>query len=303
MFQPLVYLIRNMGAIKNLRRRLKLNRGSLLSLLPLHLQYVLHYKTAHKHYCALLSPRTFNQKLFYKMIYDRRPLLATFADKLQAREYVRRRIGDEILVKMLLETDRPEEIQFNQLPEKFVAKANHGSGYVRIVNQRYDDESDVRRTCGEWLSRTYSDANHEWFYEGISPRIIIETFLDGGDGEPPSDYKFYVFNGKTFMIQVDSERFVEHRRDLFSRDWERLDVRYVYPAADCPILKPDCLPKMLEIAERLGSEVDFVRVDLYHVGDRIFFGELTNTPEGGGGKFEPPAFDAVLGRQWRIVGY
>jgi hypothetical protein len=292
-----------MGAIKNLRRRLKLNRSSLLSLLPLHLQYVLRYKSAHKQFCLLLKPKTFNQKLFYKMIYDRQPLLVTFADKLRAREYVRRKVGDDILVNLLLETDRAENIRFDQLPEKFVVKANHGSGYVRIVNQLHDKEFDLRQTCQKWLSQTYSDWNCEWFYKPISPRILIETFLDTGNGDVPSDYKFFVFNGKAFMIQVDTQRFTDHRRDLFSRNWERFDVRYVHPNAERKIPKPAPLAKMLEIAECLGSEVDFVRVDLYEVGGRIFFGELTNIPEGGGGKFTPVEFDAKLGSQWQIAGY
>jgi hypothetical protein len=237
------------------------------------------------------------------MVYDRRPLLMTFADKLQAREYVRRKIGDEILVELHLTTDRPEEIKFDQLPEKFVVKANHASGYVRIVDQRHAKESDLRQVCRKWLCQTYSDRNCEWFYKPISPRILIESFLDSGDGEAPPDYKFFVFNGKTFMIQVDSHRFTDHRRDLFSRDWERFNVRYVYPDAGRNIPRPSCLPRMLEIADCLGSDVNFVRVDLYEIAGRVFFGELTNVPEGGGGKFDPSEFDGILGSQWRIAGY
>ena len=289
-----------MSTIKELMRRLGLRRSKLL---PLHLQYAWRFMSARKEFCLLLKPNTFSQKLFYKMLYDRRPLLVTFADKLQAREYVRQKIGDDILIDLLLITDRPEEIKFGQLPEKFVVKANHGSGYVRIVDQRHDTESDIRQTCQKWLSQKYSDWNMEWFYVPISPRILIERMLDPGDGEVPSDYKFFVFNGRAFMIQVDSDRFTDHRRDLYSRDWERFDVKYKCPKVKGNIPRPACLPKMLEIAECLGSEVDFVRVDLYEVGGRVFFGELTNVPTGGWGKFDPPEFDAILGRQWQIAGY
>jgi hypothetical protein len=292
-----------MSRIKELMRRLGLRRGTLARWVPLHLQYAWRYRSAHKQFRLLLKPKTFNQKLFYKLIYDRRPLLVTFADKLQAREYVRQKIGDDILVELLLTTDRPEEIKFEQLPEKFVVKANHGSGYVRIVNQLHDKESDLRQTCQKWLSETFSDWNSEWFYKPILPRILIESLLEGGDGEAPWDYNFFVFNGKPYMIQVDSGRFTDHRRDMFSPDWERLNVRFRYPNANRNIPRPACLPKMLEIAERLGSEVDFVRVDLYEVGGRVFFGELTNIPGGGWGKFDPHEFDAILGSQWRIAGY
>lgn len=281
-------------------RRLGLKRSTLL---PLHLQYALRYMSAHDEFCLLLKPKTFSQKLFYKMIYDRRPLLVTFADKLQAREYVRRKIGDDILTELFLTTDRPEEIKFEELPQRFVVKANHGSGYVRIVDQLRDQESDVRQTCQKWLSQKYSDWNWEWFYKPISPRVLVERMLESGGGGAPCDYKFFVFNGKAFMIQVDSDRFSEHRRDLFSRDWKRFRVRYKCPYMKGNIPRPAYLPKMLEIAECLGAEVDFVRVDLYEVGGRIFFGELTNVPTGGWGKFDPREFDAILGSQWQIVGY
>ncbi len=293
-----------MASIKNIRRKLKLNRSSLLSLLPLHLQYVLRYKSAQKSFHSLLRPETFNQKLIYKMTYDRRPLLTTFADKLQAREYVRQKIGGEILVDLLLTNDRTEEINFDRLPRQFVMKANHGSGYVRIVkNKGEESESDLRQVCHKWLAQEYGASTGEWVYASIHPTIMVESFLDSGNGEVPNDYKFFVFNGKVFMIQVDSTRFTDHRRDLFSTDWKRFDVRYGYSQTGVPIPKPSALEKMINVAEHLGAKVDFVRVDLYEVGGRVFFGELTNFPEAAKGRFEPKAFDAFLGAQWRISGY
>lgn len=293
-----------MGTIKNLRRKLKLNRGSLQSLLPLHLQCVLRYKSAHKDFNLLLKPQTFNQKLFYKMIYDRRPLLVTFADKLRAREYVRQKINGDILIDLLLSTDQPENIALDQLPEQFVMKSNHASGHVRIVKKKtQEDESHLRQICRKWLSENYAESTGEWVYKSIPPRIMIESFLDAGQGEVPNDYKFFVFNGKVFMIQVDSARFTDHRRDLFSPNWQRFDVRYAYPGANALIPKPACLEEMINIAERLGAEVDFVRVDLYEVGGRVFFGELTNFPENGGGQFEPVNFDTLLGAQWQMAVY
>ena len=293
-----------MGAIKKLRRKLKLNRSSLLSLLPLHLQYAFHYNSRYGDFCLLIKPKTFNQKLFYKLIYDRRPLLVTFADKLQAREYVRRKIGSDILVNLFAQADRPEDLKLEELPQQFVLKANHGSGYVRIVkNKLLEDESELRRTCREWLSENYGELSGEWVYKSIPPKIMVESFLDGGNGESPDDYKFFVFNGKVFMIEVDMDRFTGHRRDLFTPDWKRLDVRSRVPNANRPVPKPACLERMLQIAERLGAETDFVRVDLYEVDGRIYFGELTNFPANGLTRFEPKEFDATLGAQWRIAGY
>ena len=119
----------------------------------------------------------------------------------------------------------------------------------------------------------------------------------------PYDYRFFVFNGKVFMIQVDMDRNVGHRRDLFMPEWKRLDVRYRVPNSLNPVPRPDCLEKMLKIAGRLGEETDFVRVDLYEVAGQVFFGELTNFPTAGRGAFEPKSFDALLGAQWRIGDY
>ncbi|MDR3457026.1 MAG: ATP-grasp fold amidoligase family protein [Verrucomicrobiae bacterium] len=293
-----------MGLFRESRRKLKLNRSALLARLPLHWKYVLRYKAIHQEVCLLFRPKTFNQKLYYKMIYDRRPLLAVFADKLQAREYVRRMIGADILVGLLAVTNRPEDLPFDRLPAQFVLKTNHGSGFVRIVkNQLLEDRSELRRLCGRWLAVNYGDLTGEWVYQKIDPQIMVENFLCSPDGEPPVDYKFFVFNGKVFMIQTDVGRFTDHRRDLFSPDWKRLEVRYTFPNGLQPVPKPGCLRQMLAIAERLGAETDFVRVDLYEVGGRVYFGELTNFPECGSNRFEPKSFDAVLGAQWRLGRY
>ena len=154
-----------MGAIKQFRRKLGLNRSALIARLPLHWQFVLRYHSIHKDVCLLMRPKTFNQKLFYKMLYDRRPLLVTFADKLQAREYVRQKIGGDVLVNLLAVADPPEEIRFDLLPQRFVLKANHGSGFVRIVkNKNLEDESDLLQTCRKWLSKNYGAFTEEWVY-------------------------------------------------------------------------------------------------------------------------------------------
>jgi hypothetical protein len=292
------------SVFKKVRRKLGLNRSSLVSLLPRHVQYIMRCHSRQRDFGMLFKPKTFNQKLSYKVVFDRRPLLVTFADKLLAREYVREKIGDDILVNLLAVAAQPEDIHFDQLPGRFVLKTNHGSGYVRIVKDKArEDESDLRRTCRGWISQNYGDLTGEWVYKSITPKIMVESFLEDGNGEAANDYKFFVFNGKVFMVQVDVDRFTEHRNAVFTPDWERIQVNYLCPPANRPIPKPACLEKMLKIAERLGAETDFVRVDLYEADGRVYFGELTNFPWGGGMQFEPEEFDARLGDQWKITGY
>jgi hypothetical protein len=292
------------NVFKKIRRKFGLNRSSLVSLLPRHLQYVMRCNSRQRNFGMLLKPQTFNQKLSYKMVFDRRPLLVTFADKLLAREYVRQKIGSDVLVKLLVVAASPDDIHFDQLPRRFVLKTNHGSGYVRIVKDKtMEDESDLRRICRDWLSKNYGDLTGEWAYMSITPKIMVESFLETGNGDVAWDYKFFVFNGRVFMIQLDLDRFTDHRNAVFTPDWQRIQVRYVCPTADRPVAKPACLERMLKMAECLGAETDFVRVDLFEVDGRIYFGELTNYPLGGGAQFEPKEFDALLGAQWQIIGY
>jgi hypothetical protein len=293
-----------MGMLRDFRKQHGLTRARLLDRLPLHLKYVQEYRSVHGKTCLLLRPKTFNEKIFYKMLHDCRPLLATFADKLLAREYVRRTVGGEILVDLLAVSDRPEDLPFEQLPRQFMLKANHGSGFTRVVHDRLlEDKTELCRTCQKWLSVNYGKLTGEWVYQDIHPQIMVERLLVCANGQLPGDYKFFVFNGKVFMIQVDVDQFADQRRNFYSADWKQFDVRCLYPNADRPMPRPANLERMLAIAERLGAETDFVRVDLYDVDGRIFFGELTNFPGRGCRQYDPKDFDAVLGKPWRITGY
>jgi hypothetical protein len=245
-----------MGALKTFRRKHKLNRRAItawfwsLILFPVplkwkrHWQQVRRYRSFHDDSCRLLKPKTFNQKLYYKMLYDRRPLLAIFADKLAAREYVRQKVGGDILIPLLATDDRPEEIPFEQLPLRFVLKTNHGSGYVRIVkNKSREDVNELRAVCREWLAKNYGKISGEWVYQNVPPKIMIETFLSTAGGEVASDYKFFVGNGKVFMIQLDLDRYIGHRRNIYTPDWKKFDVRYRVPNINEAVPRPANLDK------------------------------------------------------------
>lgn len=127
---------------------------------------------------------------------------------------------------------------------------------------------------------------------------MVEEFLDDGSGNSPTDYKFFVFDGRVRLIQIDTARFTGHRRALYHADWRDTRVRLAFDRFDEPLPKPRNLEQMLRTAEILGRQVDFVRVDLYDVGDRIYFGEVTPTPGGGMSRFEPETMNLWLGRLW-----
>lgn len=277
-------------------------------------------------------PETFTGKLRWKMLKDRRPLLTTFADKVAARDYVARVAGPEFLTTCYAIVADPDELDPAGLPREFVLKASHGSGGVWIVSEaapgepfvtpgqpyapgpvtplsgwhwilttpdRVDWDVLVASSRG-WLSRNCGDHVVEWAYLNVPPRLLVEELLRGPDGELPLDYKFFVFDGKARLVQVDTGRFRDHRRNLYLPDWTPVDVDYLYRRADTASPRPSSLERMVELAETLGSETDFVRVDLYDVDGRVVFGELTNYPEGGTGRFEPASFDAELGRRWAL---
>jgi TupA-like ATPgrasp len=140
-------------------------------------------------------------------------------------------------------------------------------------------------TCADWLERSYYRESREVVYRHIAPRILIEKFIDDGHGATPHDYKLFVFGGSVEMIQTDMNRFGGHRQLMYSPAWKKLDVRYVD-----------------DDAQILGREWDFIRVDFYDTPGRLYFGELTLTPNEGCVRFRPPEFDAYLGSLWKSRG-
>jgi len=270
-------------------------------------------------------PVTFTQKMLWKMTKDRRPLLTTFADKIAVRDYVADAIGAELLTRLYAVVADPAELDLARLPKEFVVKPNHASGLIWIVADRTLplgqgsresaclasgmftttrdalDKDLLVATCRKWLKTTYADLELEWAYRNIPPQILVEELLLEAEGRIPPDYKFFVFHGRVRLVQVDTDRFDGHRRNLFLPDWSVVDAQWIYPPAEHELLRPDSLDRMIHIAEVLGQETDFVRVDLFEIAGRIVFGELTSYPEGPyAPSFSPESFDAELGRYWTL---
>jgi hypothetical protein len=270
----------------------------------------------------LRRAREFNAMVQYRMVKDRRDELIVFADRVAVRDFVSRRVGDDLLTNLYAVITSADEVDDLELPREYVVKATHGSGAILIVSEHAspgtgvpapgsgwsrsiahaDDVSraDLRRLCGEWLQLRYSSEWSEWAYTRIPSRVMFEEALLDELGQPPHDYKFFVFDGVPRLVQVDVSRFAGHQRNLYSPAWELIDVKYLYPRAEHIIEPPRQLATMLEVAAELGRGIDFVRVDLYDLGDRVVFGELTNYPEGGSGFFVPATFDLELGRHWKV---
>jgi TupA-like ATPgrasp len=259
------------------------------------------YRQNHHRLPNVIWPKRFTEKVLHRMIFDRRLVLTEFVDKAAARQYCEARLGSKMLPKLYCLTDRPESIPFDDLPEKFVVKPTHASACVRIVSdKKLLDQAEIVETCKGWLKRNYYDTMREWAYKHVAPLIIVEEFIDGGNGSVPNDYKFFVFGGVVEFIQVDADRFTRHRRSLYTRAWKKLPVRLQFDDIEGEVPCPIHLGEMIGAAEALGKDLDFVRVDFYDTPKGPYFGELTGTPAASTEVFRPASFDRYLGGLWRL---
>jgi hypothetical protein len=259
------------------------------------------HRKIHGQFPNLIHPQTFNEKILHRMLFDRRSLLIQMADKAAARSYIESCLGPQRLPDLYYVTTRPETIPFAELPNCFVVKPTHGSGWVQIVTDKTSlDCTALIDTCTRWLNQNFYDITLEWVYKYIKPRIMVEQFIDDGRGAIPNDYKVFVFDGSVEIIQVDSERFTSHKRRFYSPAWEKLDVLFEYEDIAGDIPKPTHLVEMIDAAKTLGRGLDFIRADFYETPDRLYCGELTTTPGCGLNRFHPKEFDRYLGSRWKL---
>jgi hypothetical protein len=247
-------------------------------------------------------PRSFNEKVAHRQIFAPHPLASLVADKWRVRQYVADRGLAHILNEVYCVTGEPERIPFDDLPDRFVIKANHGCGMNLIVTDKKGlDRSKVVRQCREWLNTKYGKAfrTYEMHYDAIPPLILVERFIEDPEYDVPVDYKFYSFHGTVHMIQVDRSRSSVHHSNLYSRAWRDTGIRGLVPRSSETTPRPARLEEMIRIAERLGRDFDFCRVDLYAPDPAtIFFGEITMHPAGGLVVYTPKQADFRLGRLW-----
>ena len=245
------------------------------------------------------NPATYTEKVLWLNLRHRDPRQVICADKYEVRGWVAERVGEDILVPLLGVYDDADDIDVESLPDAFVIKATHGSGWNLIVPDKSGlDWAEARRSLQDWLSRSYYAHKREWQYRDMPHRLIVEEFLVGDDGGIPSQYQFFCFrrgDRQKILVQVDFDERTNHRRDYYDLDWKRMPFTSRVPNADIEAPRPDRLHEMVEIVRRLSEDFPFVRVDLYLVQDRIYFGELTFTSGGGMSSFDPPEWDRKLG--------
>jgi hypothetical protein len=241
-------------------------------------------------------PTGFNEKILSKILNDRRAYLTLFADKLRVRDYVRRVAPALHLPRLYGWSDRAEGLPFDELPDAFVLKANHGSGWNLLVADKTSvGRADLAKLARKWLRSDFTIVGREWAYRNVRRAVYAEELLRADGGGLPPDYKLFVFGGKVRIVQVDSDRFTRHMQVLYDEHWNRIEGT-VAGLQGPPLPRPVSLPVMVDAAEKLSAGVDFVRVDLYEIGGDAYFGELTSSPNKGMSPFRPASLDAQLGR-------
>lgn len=252
----------------------------------------------------LQNPQSFNEKIFWKKIYDRNPLLPVTADKYEVRSYIKEVLGEEkakeLLVPLLYVTDKPETIPFDRLPSSFIIKPNHASGRYIIVENGHYNQREIIMTCRRWLRTSYGLEKMEWAYQPIKRKIVIEELLIDEGGIVPIDFKFHMFHGKCKSISVFFNRMTNRSKSTFDEHWNFLPVKNPSRPQGPKIDKPENYEIMLELAEILAKPFDYVRVDLYNIKGKIYISELTHYPKSGLLKYEPVTYDFELGRYWSI---
>lgn len=244
------------------------------------------------------DPVTFSEWVQHRKLYDRDPRLPELSDKILAKEYVAKALGPDWVIPTIWFGESLPPVSQRDWPVPYVLKASHGSGWNIFIRTQNDAKwGEIERTTRQWLARKYGTHVREWAYSQIEPRLLVEPCLDSV-GLTPNDYKLWVFGGKVHFIQVDIDRFGNHRQNFFDRDWKRQPFEYAAPGTAEDVPPPLSLEKMISGAEILAANLPFVRVDLYEIGGSPLFGEFTFYPTSAQSRFTA-RFDAVLGQLWR----
>ncbi len=233
----------------------------------------------------LKNPQTFNEKLQWLKLYNRKPEYSIMVDKHLVREYIKDKIGEEYLIPLLGVWDDPDDIDFDALPEQFVLKCNHNSGKGMYIckDKSLMNEDQVVSDLRAGLNQNYYLRGREWPYKNVKPRIIAEKYMTDSSGGLV-DYKFFCFNGRVDCVMLCIDRHIgDPKFYFFDSEWnlKRLNIRGKEAPEDFTLPMPSCMPQMFKLAEELSKSHPFLRVDLYECMNQIYFGELTFFPASG----------------------
>lgn len=252
------------------------------------------------------NPTTFNEKLQWEKVYADSQLARNCVDKFKVRNYITQKIGKKYLNELYYLFDDVSEIDIAKLPRECVIKLTHDSGTVFILSGNRTITGTDLKHLKKRMKLNFGFAEQEWVYDNLDPKILVEKLLKDEEGKSPEDYKVFCFNGKPKIIQVNMDRFGEHRINYYDPDWKRLDLEINHPGASYDVAKPEKLDKMLELSAILAEPFNHVRVDWYIHENDLVFGELTFFHNSGRGIFNSREWAEKMGSWFEVskdLGY
>ena len=247
-------------------------------------------------------PRTFNEKLQWLKLYDRKPVYTTMVDKYRAKQWVADRIGEDYIIPTLAVYGSVDEIDLDKLPDRFVLKCNHDSGSVVICRDKATFDLDAaKRQLGEALKKNFYWKNREWPYKDVKRCVFAEKYLEA-TGDDIVDYKMMVFKGKVKCTFTCTNRRSGGGLNVtfFDTNWERMPFTRHYPMDVNAIERPASYEEMVRVSERLSEFMPFSRIDFYEIKGKPYFGEITLYPGAGYEEFEPKEWDYTLGEWMKL---
>ena len=267
-----------------------------------YLQWQYYLKMGHR--MNLKNPILFTEKIQWLKLYDRKPEYTDLVDKAKVKQIVGEKIGFEHIIPTIGEWERVEDIDWDRLPNQFVLKTTHGGGGCGVVickdKSNFNKESAKKKLAESLKSDIYKN-HREWPYKNVPRKIIAEEYLSSSTNSELKDYKFFCFNGEPKFIEVDFDRFTEHKRNIYDLEWNLLPFSMAYPRDDNKKIKrPAHLDQILNIARRLAKGIPLARVDVYWVNNMIYFGEITFYPDSGYGVFSSDKRDKEIGNYLKL---
>lgn len=247
----------------------------------------------------LNNPKSFNEKIQWLKLYDRKPLYTTLVDKIDVKKYVASIIGEEYIIKTLAIWNNINDIDISKLPNKFVLKCNNGAGNNGVVickDKSTFDLNAAKEKLEKGMRRDGWMFLKEWPYKNVNRRFFAEEYVES-ENEALRDYKLLVYNGRVQNLFVVFERETNRNPyiNFYDREWNLLPFERDHPNYSKPVTSPKYLNEMITLAEQLAKDIPFVRVDFYCNFDKVLFGEMTFYPGSGFESFQPIEWDYKLG--------
>lgn len=269
-----------------------------------YLQLLYRFKMGHR--LDLNHPKTFTEKIQWLKLYNRRPEYTLMVDKYAVKKYVADIIGEKYIIPTLGVWDKPEDIDWDALPNEFVLKTTHGGGSGGVVickDKKTFDRNKAILTLRDSMNSDIYRSLREWPYKDVKKRVLAEKYMVPKDmvNNPIyelSDYKFFCFNGEPKYCQVIRDRHNKESIDFYDMNWRHQEFVGLNPVASNginPVPQPLLLDDMICICHKLSKNMKFVRIDMYVIDNRIYFGEITFYPASGMGLFNPDKWNEELG--------